>query len=394
MSTAKVKALAALGVESGLNIKSAVALPVAVTDDVVSYGGKLWVGRTVDGVPAMLPLGRSVPRYVHHQGTAASMWAVSHGLDCPGTPTIIATDQNGARIEPMLVTAVSRNQTNITFSSLQLGTAVLVFDEVESLGSLRVAELTVGGRSVLTDANHSHTFAQLTGLPTTLAGYGITDAAPLASPSLTGVPTAPTAPPGTSTPQIATTAFVRANKTPVLNVEGGLGWKDIMSELVSRGGASAPSLALFRGSIYAYKFEASSVDQLYASFHIPHDYAPGTPLFLHIHWADVSTTPTGVVRWGFEYVYAKGHGQEAFGNTQTVYTEQAAGGSYVHMIAETATGILADVCEPDGLLLVRVFRDAAHANDTNPAGVFAFSCDVHYQTDRVATLNRSPNFYA
>lgn len=44
--------------------------------------------------------------------------------------------------------------------------------------------------------------------PTTLAGYGITDAAPLASPALTGTPTAPTAAGGTNTTQIATTAFV------------------------------------------------------------------------------------------------------------------------------------------------------------------------------------------
>jgi len=35
--------------------------------------------------------------------------------------------------------------------------------------------------------------------------------APLASPALTGTPTAPTAPPGTDSTQIATTAFVLAN---------------------------------------------------------------------------------------------------------------------------------------------------------------------------------------
>ena len=46
--------------------------------------------------------------------------------------------------------------------------------------------------------------------PTTLAGYGITDAAPLASPALTGVPTAPTAAVNTNTTQLATTAFVIA----------------------------------------------------------------------------------------------------------------------------------------------------------------------------------------
>lgn len=90
---------------------------------------------------------------------------------------------------------------------------------------------------------HTHTFASLTSKPTTLGGYGITDAdplgaglgavaahvvepdphgqyllwlqaenqyAPLASPPLTGTPTAPTAAPGTNTTQLATTQFVTA----------------------------------------------------------------------------------------------------------------------------------------------------------------------------------------
>ncbi|MEH7988258.1 hypothetical protein V3394_18305 [Pseudomonas aeruginosa] len=50
------------------------------------------------------------------------------------------------------------------------------------------------------------------GKPTTLGGYGITDAAPIASPNFTGVPTGPTAAAGTNTTQLATTAFVAAVK--------------------------------------------------------------------------------------------------------------------------------------------------------------------------------------
>jgi len=51
-------------------------------------------------------------------------------------------------------------------------------------------------------------WSKISSTPTTLSGYGITDAAPLASPALTGTPTAPTATAGTNTTQIATTAFV------------------------------------------------------------------------------------------------------------------------------------------------------------------------------------------
>jgi hypothetical protein len=48
----------------------------------------------------------------------------------------------------------------------------------------------------------------ITGKPTTLAGYSITDAAPIASPTFTGTPKSTTATAGTNTTQIATTAFV------------------------------------------------------------------------------------------------------------------------------------------------------------------------------------------
>jgi len=52
--------------------------------------------------------------------------------------------------------------------------------------------------------NHTHTITNITNLQSTLDAK-----APLASPNFTGVPTAPTAPNGTNTNQIATTAFVQ-----------------------------------------------------------------------------------------------------------------------------------------------------------------------------------------
>lgn len=54
-------------------------------------------------------------------------------------------------------------------------------------------------------------FSSITGKPTTLAGYGITDGATSNSPALTGIPTAPTASQGTNTDQLSTTAFVMNN---------------------------------------------------------------------------------------------------------------------------------------------------------------------------------------
>ena len=80
-----------------------------------------------------------------------------------------------------------------------------------AFSSLTGTPTTISGYGI-TDA-FDGAFSSLTGTPTTLSGYGITDAAPLASPTLTGTPTAPTAAVATNTTQLATTAFVQSALT-------------------------------------------------------------------------------------------------------------------------------------------------------------------------------------
>lgn len=64
---------------------------------------------------------------------------------------------------------------------------------------------TVPGLAGKANTSHTHAQADVTNLTTDLAAK-----APIASPTLTGTPAAPTATPGTNTTQIATTAFVAA----------------------------------------------------------------------------------------------------------------------------------------------------------------------------------------
>jgi hypothetical protein len=87
------------------------------------------------------------------------------------------------------------------------------------------------GTNTATSAS-SVPWSGITSKPTTLSGYGISDAitgaavastyAPLASPTFTGVPAVPTASTGTNTTQVASTAFVKAvvNSTSSLGVSG------------------------------------------------------------------------------------------------------------------------------------------------------------------------------
>jgi hypothetical protein len=117
-----------------------------------------------------------------------------------------------------------------------------------------------------------------------------------------------------------------------------MGWRDNIVQLdVQVGNADAPTLNVFRDGIKAYTFFAGEMSEAFANFHIDHDYAPGTALYPHVHWA-IASTETGTVRWGVEWTYAKGHGQMAFGPTQTVYVEQAADGTGLQALCGRGVG--------------------------------------------------------
>jgi hypothetical protein len=83
-----------------------------------------------------------------------------------------------------------------------------------------------GKPSSFAPSAHTHPTSEVTGLDAALAGK-----APLASPALTGTPTAPTATGGTNSTQIATTAFVAAAITGVIN--GAPGALDTLNELAA-----------------------------------------------------------------------------------------------------------------------------------------------------------------
>ena len=174
-------------------------------------------------------------------------------------------------------------------------------------------------------------------------------------------------------------------------------WDDYVSSFAAGKavGVNVPSYTTFRNGIQAYEFSATAMQELHLEpIHLTHTIQPGSKIYPHVHWSTLGTN-TGVVRWGIEYTIAKGHQQESFPASQTIYIEQAATGTpYMHMVAEVAEAAAINTSiEPDSLLMMRIFRDAAHANDTCTDKAFGFMCDLHYQKSFWATKNKSPNFY-
>ena len=186
------------------------------------------------------------------------------------------------------------------------------------------------------------------------------------------------------------------NNIVELDTRTKLGWRDTVVQLIPRGGPTEPPMQLFIGGLYFFSFSYLDMQEGFASFHVDHDYALGTPLYPHIHWS-CATSDIGTVRWGFEYTLAKGHQQMAFGPSTTVYVEQSTDGTpFKHYIAEVpdASAIPGLNVEPDTLIIMRVFRDATHVNDTLNTNAYGICVDLHYQADKATTPNKAPNFFA
>ena len=107
-----------------------------------------------------------------------------------------------------------------------------------------------GKPTSFTPSSHSHSIAQVTGLQTALNAK-----AALASPALTGSPTAPTATAGTNTTQIATTAFVAAAIGALIDAAPGA--MDTLNELAAALGDD-PSFATTVTNALAGKLSAAS----------------------------------------------------------------------------------------------------------------------------------------
>lgn len=184
-------------------------------------------------------------------------------------------------------------------------------------------------------------------------------------------------------------------------------WMDLIGDITPKtSGAGAPTLAAFRGG-NVRSFFYSAGDDGDAVFHVPHDYVPGSDMFLHLHWAHNGTAISGNLVVDFYLTYAKGHNQANFAaevnRTLTVSTPDIATvPQYRHRVDETqitaaspaASQIDSDIIEVDGLILVRfettTIPTITGGTTNEPA---FFTLDIHYQSTGVGTKQKAPDFW-
>jgi len=188
------------------------------------------------------------------------------------------------------------------------------------------------------------------------------------------------------------------------------GWRDLLGRVSIRAvGANDPTLSVYRGTTRQFQFSNAVMNESFIESHLPHDYVLGSDLYIHVHWSQIvvdtggTAGAPGISKWSFEATYAKGHNQAAFGAPITTFVTQTASGTqYQHMIAEvqlssstpSASLLDSDDMEPDGIIIIRVYRDPADVADTLNQAPFLHFIDVHYQSTNMATKNKAPNFNA
>lgn len=182
------------------------------------------------------------------------------------------------------------------------------------------------------------------------------------------------------------------------------GWRDLICAIDPKATSlGTPTRTVYRGTIYAYAFTAGDVAD-FDGFHIPHDYVPGSDLYVHVHWSHNGTAISGTAAFEVTMSYAKGHNQANFSAevTQTISVatpDIATVPQYRHRVdevkASTAGGgaglhNTTDI-EVDGLLIGYVKLTSLPT--ITGGSLFIHTVDIHYQSSNMATKQRAPNFY-
>lgn len=199
---------------------------------------------------------------------------------------------------------------------------------------------------------------------------------------------------GTQNLQVnATKINFKAGEQSDFAIEDTDGWLDINCPIIVTGsGANDPTIATITGltGMQLYTFPGTgSMKQCWSQIHIPHNYAPGTGIYFHMHVLTDAAVLTGNYKINFDYSYASSNG--VFSPVQTVSIVDNFQNTLQHKITEIAAPVLAGQLEVDGVVMCRAYRDPADALDTFQGDLHLIYIDCHMQISKFSTKNRNAN---
>lgn len=268
--------------------------------------------------------------------------------------------------------------------------------------ALNEDDLIGGGGSV--------SFNEVLNTPTTLYGYGITDAAAIdhTHTSQNIVTDLGYTPVNKAGDTMTGSLGIPSSATEGIKTGTTFGWKDLTGIVVPRESTSvAPVIKPFLTNINEYSYSVGKIGD--CRYHIPHDYVPGTDLFLHFHWTHNGTAISGSLIINVYASYAKGHNQSPF-CAEKVSSVTVSGlnltnsPQYIHRVDEiqfstpggSASMLNTTDIEVDGVVYLSFVVSVIPSITGSPSNTnlpFITMPDIHYQSNNMATKNKSPNFY-
>ena len=317
-------------------------------------------------------------------------------------PTFAATVGTITTLSATNATIGTANITSATLGSVTLGTPVPVGSGGTGLNAVGAANTLLGANA----AGNANEYKTLSGTANQVTVTHTVAGVTLSLPQSIATTSAP--------------VFAGASLTDVLvlNKATNMGikvdtaaptypWADIIGNVVvDAAGAGAPTLAAFiGGAVRRWAFSAG--DMADCEFHIPHDYAPGTDLYVHVHWAHNGTAISGNFIGTFTYTYAKGHNQANFSTEKVVsctYATVNIGTTprYRHRIEEvqlssaggSASLLDSTLVEADGVIGMNYTQTTVPTiTGGAPNEPFVFFIDIHYQSTGIGTKQKAPPFF-
>lgn len=316
-------------------------------------------------------------------------------------PTFAATVGTITTLSATNATIGTANITSATLGSVTLGTPVPATSGGTGLNAVGAANTLMGANA----AGNANEYKTLSGTANQVTVTHTVAGVTLSLPQSIATASAPT--------------FAGASLTNTLVIDKASGkgikvdtasptypWAFIPGQLaVDAAGTNAPTQAAFiGGSVRRWIFSAG--DKADFEFSIPHDYAPGTDIYVRVCWAHNGTAISGNFVGTFAYTYAKGHNQAVFSAEKTVtatYTTVniATTPRYQHRIEDVAmssaggSASLLDnaLLEPDGIIGMNYTQTTIPTITGGATEPFVIMVNIMYQSTEVGTKQKAPPFY-
>jgi len=155
---------------------------------------------------------------------------------------------------------------------------------------------------------------------------------------------------------------------------------------VAAGAAAAPDLidySIGGITVKKYSFDGATTEELLNSnFEVPHDYAYGNQIELHVHWRPTSTA-TGTTVWNFDWCYSPANDGAPIPQTsQSTSKTLTANSQYHHFITSFGNlNLTGSTFSLGHLINFNIRRDPTFSGDTYPDDIILEQVALHMPID-------------